>query len=201
MSRTTENNRKSETVPARTRASVSREADLILHPVRMRILMALASGHEMTASAIESVLADVPHASLYRHLGVMVDGGMLDVVGERRVRGAVERTYAIRTGAGQLGPESVAAMTREDHLRTFTMYLAALLDGYARYVRRDHIDPVADGLSYRAATLHLTDAEHAELLAELTHAIGSRLRHEPRPGRTARTIATILIPGERDGPA
>lgn len=43
--------------------------------------------------------ADVPPASLYRHVARLVDAGVLAVVAERRVRGAVERTHVLRTSA------------------------------------------------------------------------------------------------------
>lgn len=43
-------------------------ADLILHPVRLRIVRAFLSGRPLTTSALGAELADVPPASLYRHV-------------------------------------------------------------------------------------------------------------------------------------
>ena len=66
-------------------------ADLLLHPVRLLIVQAFLGDRGQT-SELSSELADIPPASLYRHVARLVDAGVLAVVAERRVRGAVERT-------------------------------------------------------------------------------------------------------------
>lgn len=195
MDRDNESNTTEAGTPARS------AADLILHPVRMRILLALARGEPLTPLGLEQILPDIPHASLYRHVAALADGGLLEVVGERRVRGAVERTYALRSGAAVLGPDDVRNMTRTEHLRYFAMFLAHLLDELGRYVRRERIDPPVDGLAYRAATVYLTDEEHAALLVEILDAVRQRLEVPAGPGRVERTIATISIPGSSAVPA
>ena len=70
--------------------------DLILHPIRMRIILALAQGRSLTAQELGAALPDVAQATLYRHLNRLLKGGVLAVVDERQVRGAVERIYALR---------------------------------------------------------------------------------------------------------
>ena len=77
-------------------------ADLLLHPVRLRIVQAFLGdrgAHHHDAPAAE--LPDVPAASLYRHVARLVDAGVLAVVAERRVRGALERTYVLRLSAAR----------------------------------------------------------------------------------------------------
>lgn len=72
-------------------------ANLLLHPVRLRIVTA-AAGRELTAADLAAALPDVPQATLYRHLKRLVDGGMLAVVAENPVRGP---GAAHRPAAGQ----------------------------------------------------------------------------------------------------
>src|SRR5215831_1697445 len=62
-------------------------ADLLLHPVRLRILQTFLGDRTLTTSDLQAELPDVPPASLYRHVGKLVDAGVLAVVSERRVRG------------------------------------------------------------------------------------------------------------------
>jgi len=71
-------------------------ADLLLHPVRLRIVQAFLGDRALTTGELRAELPDVPPASLYRHIARLVDAGVLGVVSERRVRGAVERTYILR---------------------------------------------------------------------------------------------------------
>src|SRR3712207_613879 len=141
-------------------------ADLLLHPVRLRIVQAFLGERTLTTAELGAELDDVPTASLYRHVGLLADAGVLAVAGERRVRGAAERRYRLVVEAASADPEG---MTAEDHRRAFATFVAALLADLDRYLHRagTSLDPVADGLGYRQAALWLDDQELGELLAEL----------------------------------
>ncbi len=65
--------------------------DLLLHPVRQRILLATA-GRRVTAQQLVNAMPDVPQATLYRNINKLAGAGLLVVVGERRVRNTVEKT-------------------------------------------------------------------------------------------------------------
>jgi DNA-binding transcriptional ArsR family regulator len=173
----------------------STSAALILHPVRMRILLAFGRGIPLTAQGLADLLPDVARATLYRHLSMLVDGGLIEVVDEQRVRGAVERTYALRHGSASLGPDDLATASREDHLRYFASFVASLIDEYARYLRRDHIDLVADVVGYREGTVYLTDEEATETAREMWGAFARRVGTEPGPGRRPHTFAFVTMPG------
>ena len=79
--------------------ATSTSASLILHPVRMRDPPSRSDGESLTAQGLADILPDVARATLYRHSTILVDGGLIEVVGEQRVRGAVERTYTLRHGS------------------------------------------------------------------------------------------------------
>ena len=72
-------------------------ADLLLHPVRLRIVKAFLGDRALTTGQLAAELDDVPPGSLYRHVALLAKAGVLQVVAERRVRGAVERTYTLRS--------------------------------------------------------------------------------------------------------
>ena len=67
----------------------------ILHPVRMRIMQSLLGGKELTAQEISKRVSDVPQASLYRHLNRLLEAEVLEVVEENKVRGTMEKVYAL----------------------------------------------------------------------------------------------------------
>src|SRR5271170_2029684 len=116
-------------------------ADLLLHPVRLRIVKAFLGDRALTNSQLAAELDDVPAGSLYRHIALLTKAGVLQVVAERRVRGAIERTYAMRLLAAQLQPGEVRAMTREEHSRAFMAYVAGLLADFDRYLASEPEDP------------------------------------------------------------
>jgi hypothetical protein len=117
-------------------------------------------------------------------------------VAERRVRGAVERTYVLRTSRARIGVDELASMTREEHHQAFLAFIAGLIGDFDRYLARERIDPLRDGASYNLAAMWLDDAELAELARELAIVLQPRLANEPKPGRTRRILATVLLPGE-----
>ncbi|MFD2762875.1 helix-turn-helix domain-containing protein [Micromonospora eburnea] len=174
-------------------SSADRWAELALHPVRIRILRSVAGARRTTRDLVNA-LPDVPQATLYRHVAALVAGGLLDVVEERKVRGTVERVYALPAHGAALGPTELADASAEDHARWFTAFVSSLLAEFSRYLSRDRIDLVADGVGYQQVVLHLSDEEFAEFAAELAGVIAPRLANRPGPDRVARLLATVLMP-------
>jgi helix-turn-helix protein len=170
-------------------------ADLLLHPVRLRIVQAFLGDRALTTTQLRAELPEVPAGSLYRQVAKLVDGGVLNVVGERRVRGALERTYVLRSSAARIGVNEIAAMSRDEHRQAFLAFVAGLIGDFDRYLARDQIDPLRDGASYNLAAMWLDDAELAELARELTIVLQPRIENQPKKGRTRRILATVLLPG------
>jgi len=171
-------------------------SELALHPVRIRILRAVAGGRR-TARELAGQLPDVPQATLYRHLRALTGGGVLDVVEKHKVGGATERVYALPAEGAELSAEDLATATREDHGRYFTAFVSSLLAEFSRYLDRDQIDPVADGVGYHEVVLHLDDEEFARFATDLAALVRPLLDNEPRERRVARLLATIVMPADR----
>ncbi len=171
-------------------------ADLLLHPVRLRIVQAFLGDRALTTSDLRRELRDVPPASLYRHVARLVAAGVLSVVSERRVRGALERTYVLRVAAASINLEEVEQMSREDHRHAFMAFVAGLLEDLDRYLEREDFDPVRDGAGYRLAGLWLNDTEFADFIRDLARVIQPRAANPPQPGRRRRILGTVLLPGE-----
>jgi hypothetical protein len=170
-------------------------ADLLLHPVRLRIVQAFLGDRALRTSELRAELPDVPPASLYRHVARLVDGGVLAVVAERRVRGALERTYVLRTSAATVSVDDLAKMNAEDHRAAFLAYVATLISGFDRYLERGDVDLLRDGVSYRLVGLWLTDQEMAEMARQLFAVLQPRLANAPKKGRKRRILATVVLPG------
>jgi Helix-turn-helix domain len=173
-------------------------ADLILHPLRLRIVQAFLGDRALTTTQLRSELDDVPAASLYRHVGRLVEAGVLAVVAERRVRGAVERTYALRASAATITMDELAKMSSEEHRQAFLAFVAGLISDFDRYLERDQVDLLRDGVSYRLMGLWLADHELVELSRDLFAVLQPRLANAPRRGRKRRILATVLLPGPED---
>jgi len=81
---------------------------------------------------------------VYRQAALLAEGGFLDVAGEQRVHGAVERRYRLRQDRPVIDAEMAAAMTLEDHRRGFAAAMAVLIAEFNAYLDSDGADPAAD---------------------------------------------------------
>jgi DNA-binding transcriptional ArsR family regulator len=171
-------------------------ADVLLHPVRMRIMQALFDADPLTTGQLRERLPDIPVTTMYRHIAVLTEAGVLEVVDERRVRGTIERSYRVSREQGVVDPAARAAMTLDDHRRAFTTFAASLMGDFHRYLAGagSAADPGADGVVYRQAAVWLTDEEFAAMVAEIERAVVSRTGNTRDGGRTRRIVSLIVVP-------
>nr|WP_297424598.1 helix-turn-helix domain-containing protein [uncultured Actinotalea sp.] len=173
--------------------------DVVLHPVRLRIAQAFLGARALTTGQLADALADVPTATLYRQVATLVEGGVLEVVAERRVRGAVERTYRLRETAAYIDAAAAAGMSVEEHRQGFLVFMLNLLGEFDRYLGSGDVDLARDGVGYRVLALHLSEDELADLVADLRAVLLPRLALEPGPGRRRRLVSTVLLAADDDG--
>ncbi len=171
-------------------------ADLLLHPVRLRVLQAFLGDRALTTSQLSAELADIPPATLYRHVARLVEADVLQVVAERRVRGAVERTYVLRIAAARVQLDEIAKMSAEDHRQMFMAFTAGLLAAFDRYLARGDIDLARDGVAFAIDAIWVDDAEYGEMMREIYTALLPRRANGPRKGRKRRMIASVLLPAD-----
>jgi DNA-binding transcriptional ArsR family regulator len=175
--------------------------ELVAHPVRLRIIHAMRGGRTLTTSELCVLLPGVSKATVYRHIDVLAAAGILEVAGEQRVRGAVERRYRLRQDQASVSPETFKSVSREDHRRAFAAAMAALLAEFNAYLDHDDADPPADQVGYQQRGVWLTGDELLGLITGLRQAIAPVLDNPATPDRTRYLISPILFPAEKPSPA
>ena len=171
--------------------------ELLLHPVRLRIVHALSGGRSLTTQQLCERISDASKATVYRHVALLAEAGILEESAQQRVRGFVERHYRLRPARAAVSAQRAAAATLEEHRRAFAAAMAALLAEYGTYLDDPDADPARDQVGYRQHAVWLTDAERDELIAGMRAAIVPHLSHEPGPGRMQHLLSPILFPIER----
>jgi DNA-binding transcriptional ArsR family regulator len=114
--------------------------DLLLHPVRLRIVHAMLGGRITTTSELCARLPDVSKASVYRHVALLAEGGLREVEGEQRMHGAVERRYRLHQARAVIDRDVAAPMSLEEHRNGFAAAMAALLAEFNAYLDRERTD-------------------------------------------------------------
>ena len=171
-------------------------ADLLLHPVRLRIIQALV-GHLMTPLELKDQLGDVSQATLYRHINQLHDGDLIEVVSERQVRGGIERTLGVVESAVQLGSSEFEEASPDDHLRYFVTFVGSLIANYGAYLDSGEPDLADDRVGYQQVPLWLTDDEFDTMASELREAVLSRFDNKPDANRKRRLVTSIVMPDRR----
>ena len=167
---------------------------LLAHPVRLRVIHALRGGRVLTAGQLCARLDDVSKATVYRHLELLTEAGVLEIAEERRVRGAVERHYRLRGERAGIDPAQTAQLTGDDHRMGFAAATAALQAEFAAYLEREGSDPNADLVGYRQHAIWLSREELETLIAALRAAILPALGNEAAEGRSQYLLSPILFP-------
>ena len=170
--------------------------ELLLHPVRLRIIHAMSGGRTLTTSQLLARMPDISKATMYRQVSFLVDGGILVVESEQRVGGAVERRYRLSEPRLTIDPETAAMASLEDYRRAFAVAMAALLGEFNAYLDRGHADPVGDAVGFLQQALWLSIDERAKLIDEMRKAIAPRLGNKPASGRMQHLLSPILFPIE-----
>ncbi len=175
--------------------------DLLMHPVRLRIVNALAGGRALTTAQLCERLRDTSQATVYRHVAALADGGILEVDGEQQVRGTIERSYRLRRDRAAIAAGVGKSMSLEEHRRLFTATMAALIAEFDGYLQRDGADPYDHSVSYRQTVIWLDDQELAALIDEFQQLLMSHGTKSPSPARTPYVLSTILFPAEGSDPS
>ena len=153
----------------------------------------MAGGEERTITELCDRLPEVSQASIYRHVAVLADAGMLDIVGERRVRGAVERRYRLRAERPVIGRALAAAMSLDDHRSGFAAAMATLVAEFNAYLGSGP-EPVQDSVGYRQAVVWLNRRAVVDLMSQLRNLITVGMENGPGRGRRPYLFSPIVFP-------
>ncbi|MCK8476070.1 helix-turn-helix domain-containing protein [Microbacterium aurugineum] len=166
-------------------------ADVVLHPVRLRIIQQLG-GRNRTTAQLREALPDIPQATLYRHVGALLDADVITVVDERRSRGAIERTLALGERMAAVDRAELSAMSGAQLRSAFLTFLGDVTGDFDRFLSAD--SPRARELVGFARTpLYVNTEDLAEIQTSLGELLAPYLT-ERGDGRRRVNLATILLP-------
>ena len=160
-------------------------AEVVMNPIRQRIFQYFLLHETGTVKELKKALSDIPNASLYRHIKILVDHSILIVVGENRIRGTVESVY-------RLNKDALA--TEDESGNAVQMSLLSICASFARYFAGGKADPKRDMLLLTNCTLLLTDEEFSGFLSEINEIALRYMKVETTEGSKTRQITLISAP-------
>jgi len=163
--------------------------EIMLNPIRMRIIQTLASRESITATELCEKISDVPRTTMYRHINILIDNRILSVVSEKKIRGSLERTIALNI------PEITKHNTIENGAQNAFGFLMSQYAKFHHYFSGENPDPGKDKIFLNNTVLMMDDTEFDQFLAQLRELI-IKYSFEPADGRKARDISIISAPTE-----
>ena len=166
-------------------------AKIAMNPVRQRIIQYLLLNGKGTAGEIKEELSDIPTASLYRHIKILLEGGCIEVLEEKKIRGTVEKTY------GLIAQPMGAAPGQEEVAQLIQSSLMSIMISFRQYFSENkEADPSKDMIFMSASTLLLTEAEFMEMTGRMGAVINDYIQNKPGQGRQPRRLTMISSPCE-----
>lgn len=160
-------------------------AEIVMNPVRQRIFQYLLVHETGTIKEIRKALPDVPSASLYRHMKILTEHGILTVIGENRIRGTVESIYQLNKSALEIEDANGSAVQSA---------LLGICASFAKYFSGDSPDPKKDMLLMTTCTLTLNDTEFMDFLTEINQVAVKYMDIPIKDGSKTRQITLISAP-------
>ncbi|MED3908638.1 helix-turn-helix domain-containing protein [Peribacillus simplex] len=176
------------------------KAEILMHPVRIKISQALMRNRENGLTPLEmlKIIKDVPQATLYRHIQVLLDSGVIRIVKEKKVRSVSEKYYVLNEEEARLSGEEWKKSSNEKKVNYFSYYQLSLMTQYQNYLTKlEERDCAEDGSTFSLIELKLDDESFINFQNELNDLM---LKYYKATNQSAkqdspiRTIGVTIIP-------
>lgn len=164
--------------------------EIILNPVRMRIIQELSTTQTITANELCERISDVPRTTMYRHINVLIDNNILTVVAEKKVRGSLERKIALNIS------EVSKHNTIENAAQNAFEFLMVNYTKFHKYFNGENPEPGKDKIFLNNTVLMMSDREFDQFIEELRQLL-LKYNLELAENRKARDISIISSPVDK----
>lgn len=159
---------------------------LLLNPARLRIMQYINLKERVTASQIVEGLGDIPRATVYHHVKLLEEHGLIETVEENRVRGAMEKVYASR--------QNDIVSNGENTEELASAFIMSLAQEISMYLKKEDADCIRDKVFFQSSVLSVTDEEYKDLLKDMAELLGKYVdlpKTENRKFRKLSIVSTI----------
>ena len=165
-------------------------AKLILNPARLRILQYIRLHGSVRTSDIVKYLNDIPRATVYHHVKILEENNMIEVIKENRVRGTIEKVYALK--------EYTTSMEGETFVALSTAFYVGLMQEMNEYFSRKEQDHTKDNVFFSSALLYMSDNEYENLLKSIADLLKPYIEQKPKSNLKLRKLSIISSPPVAD---
>lgn len=167
------------------------------NPIQSKLLLSIHAQGETTAKQLIEANKDIPQATLYRHLGKMTKDGMLKIVKETPIRGAVEKVYSLAIALPTSEASELVKLSSDAYMNMFTEYMMGLMGEFREYTAKEDIDITADGSGFSLTPIYATREELLEVSKKMTELLMPLYQNKSTPERRYQMIGIIVTPPKK----
>lgn len=165
--------------------------EIMLNPVRMRIIQELSTQKHMTTIELGEKISDVSRTTMYRHINILLENNIITVVSEKKIRGSLERTFALNI------EELTKNNTVENAAQNAFGFLMNRYIRFHNYFNGENPNSGKDKIFLNNSVLMMSDDEFDQFLLELRDLI-IKYKFKEAQGRKPRDISIISSPVDEE---
>jgi DNA-binding transcriptional ArsR family regulator len=161
--------------------------------VRLRIAQ-LLYGRHLSTTQIHELLGNVPKPSLYRHLSRLLEGGVIEVVETRMVKGIEERIYTtVKSELNVTKEDQERGIDANDFADFVRVYGTLAADEMANVISAEPLLNVKN-IAFRDYEFAANDEEFAAMCAALWRLLDEAERRPLEGDRKPRRMLVLSFP-------
>ena len=165
---------------------------LLMNPTRIRIVQTCMVLGEVTVSQLAEELPDIAQATLYRQIKTLEKAGFIHVVKENRIRGTVEKVYALKKNSAD------ANTSPEEIGQIIDLGLLNIMEDFHCYLNTEDVNVEKDQYFMGMSTLMLNDEEMQSFTEKIGKLIKEAMNNKADGARKPRRITFISSPSGKE---
>lgn len=178
--------------------SMKNKVEILMHPVRIKICQALLRNrdHGLTPLEMVKMLKDVPQATLYRQIQILVDASIISIIQEKKVKSVSEKYYAINENEIKIDGAEWSQVSTEEKLNYISYYQLLLMTQYKDYLEKlEEENSREDRSTFSVVELKIDENHFTQFQNELNELMTKYFRAPSNnPEAPTRTVAITIIP-------
>ena len=168
--------------------------EYLSNPVMCRLLIEIQEQEQVTAKKLAETYTDIPQATLYRYLNRMLNDEVLKIVDENRIRGTIEKVYALNFSLEIDKQDMLKENAGKEYFRIFTQFAMGIMREFQEYTKSSEINIPADGSGFWSTPLYLSNNELEDAAEKIQAVLNPLFKNAPASDRQLRNISVIISP-------
>lgn len=172
--------------------------DCFVNPIKCKLLIEIFSNNRTTAKQLGEKFQDISKATLYRYLNKMLKDDIIKVAEENKIRGTVEKVYAMKLDIADDVNKIIDENSGEEYAQLFTQYMMGFLREFYEYAERKEKDILKDGSGFSVCPVYASIDEIVEVSKKIASILEPLRNNSHEEGRRMHSIGVIITPPKED---